>query len=296
MSLIVRGLLAHVVLFDHDRRMLRLVGKDAYARWMDDQAFGVQSRADGLRILNSCGDSLSRLHLTANASKSRILTLAEAERHFHFTANDGIDRIVKYLDDQKDGVSRGSRLMFALCWRNARHGEFQGGEWPKVLKRMYLVAARVGATFLRPRAMRDILKYPTLAARVADYMAGTGGAAQYLEFVNAVWCAPEQVYPDVNVALAEGLVQIEAKGSAVSKIRCTARELLRGRQRFPGWEACAALAPLSDPSIRRPAIATNAPARHHQAPYFASGHRKSCCRGLCFIRAQGVPRSSRRGK
>ena len=121
--------LARVVLFDHDKRMLSHVGKDnAYARWMDDQAFGVHSRAEGLRVLKACGDSLSRLHLTPNASKSRILTLAEAERHFHFTANDSLDRIIEHLDQQKGADPRAARLMFARCWRSARRCESQGGD------------------------------------------------------------------------------------------------------------------------------------------------------------------------
>lgn len=236
--------LAHVVLFDHDRRMLNLVGEDAYARWMDDQAFGVQSRAEGLRVLKSCSDSLSRLHLTPNAAKSRILTLAEAERHFHFAANDSLDRITELLDEQKASGLKAAKLMFAQFWRVARRGEVQGGEWAKVLKRAYLVAGQVGAKLLRPRAKRDVLKYPTLATRIADYVAATGSAEQYVDFADSVWSAEEQIYADVNVALAEGLLRVEAEGPSVSSIRRTARQLLRGQLRFPGSEACAALAPL----------------------------------------------------
>ena len=236
--------LAHVVLFDHDRRMLSLVGKDAYARWMDDQALGVHSRAEGLRVLKACGTSLSRLHLTPNASKTRILTLAEAERHFHFAPNDSLDRIIEHLDEQKGHNPQAARLMFVLCWRSARRCESQGGEWAKVLRRAYLVAGRVGATFLRPRAMRDVLKYPTLAARVADYVAATGSAGQYVDFADTIWSAEEQVYTDVNVAVAEGLLRVEAGHPDVPRIRRAAGELLRGRRHFPGSEACAALAPL----------------------------------------------------
>jgi hypothetical protein len=35
--------LAHMVLFSHDDTMVRLVGENAYIRWMDDQIIGVQS-------------------------------------------------------------------------------------------------------------------------------------------------------------------------------------------------------------------------------------------------------------
>lgn len=262
--------LGHVVLFDHDRRMVSLVGEDAYSRWMDDQAFGARSRAEGLRILKACGGSLSRLHLTPNASKSKILTLTEARLHFHFDANETLDQIGAYLDDKNGGDLRVGRILFAQFWRDARR-QPEGGEWGKVLKRAYLLAGRVGATFLRPRAVRDILKFPSLAARIGDYVAATGTAAQYIEFADAVWYSDEQVYPDVNVAIAERLLRIEATVRELPGIRRTARELLRGQQTFPGAVACAALAPLlilrfadrrSLPTLRRAvrSIATLHPA------------------------------------
>ncbi len=75
--------LAHMVLFPHDERMAKAVGESAYVRWMDDQNVGVASRADGLKVLALIGESLSRLHLTANSGKSKILTLSEARRHYH---------------------------------------------------------------------------------------------------------------------------------------------------------------------------------------------------------------------
>src|SRR4029077_6906571 len=79
--------LAHMILFPHDERMVTLVGEEAYVRWMDDQNIGVSSRAEGLKVLAEAGASLVRLRLPPNAAKSKILTLAQAKRHFHFRAN-----------------------------------------------------------------------------------------------------------------------------------------------------------------------------------------------------------------
>jgi len=74
--------IANLVLFPHDRRMVELVGKEVYVRWMDDQAIGVASRAQGLQVVAAVGASLSKLYLTANAKKTRILSLKEAKAHF----------------------------------------------------------------------------------------------------------------------------------------------------------------------------------------------------------------------
>ena len=83
-----------------------------------------------------------------------------------------------------------------------------------------------------------------MAIRIRDYVAATGTARQYLEFAEEVWSTPVQVYADINQALAEGLLRIEADRSEATTIRRVAGELLRGKRQFPGSEACAALAPL----------------------------------------------------
>src|SRR6202034_1709538 len=70
--------LAHMVLFPHDDEMVKLVGEQNYVRWMDDQNMGVLTRARGLEVLAEVGRSLSRLHLSPNAQKSKVLSLSEA--------------------------------------------------------------------------------------------------------------------------------------------------------------------------------------------------------------------------
>lgn len=233
--------LAHIVLFEHDLRMINRVGDDGYARWMDDQAFGVSSRAEGLQVLKSCGDSLARLHLTPNASKSRVLSLSEAKQHFHFDINDELDGIEKRLEKSD---REQARFDFVRSWPRIRRSEQHGGEFAKVLKRAYRIAGRVGAKYLRPRARRDLLRYASLAIRIRDYVAATGTARQYVEFAEEIWSTPVQVYADINQVLVEGLLRIEAGRSEAREIRKVAGELLRGKRQFPGSEACAALAPL----------------------------------------------------
>ena len=233
--------LAHIVLFEHDLRMLRRVGDDGYARWMDDQAFGVPSRADGLQVLKSCGDSLARLHLTPNVSKSRILSLSEARQHFHFYINDQLDRVEEHLEK---GARKQARIDFAGLWPSIRRSEQHGGEFAKVLKRAYRMAGRVGAKYLRYRARRDLLKHASLAIRIRDYVIATGTASGYLDFAEEIWSMQSQVYADINHALAEGLLRVETGRAEARAIRKIAGDLLRGRRRFTGSEACAALAPL----------------------------------------------------
>lgn len=235
--------LAHMVLFPHDDRMAEHVGAGAYVRWMDDQNFGASSYAEGLNILKHCGESLASLHLTPNASKSRILSLAEARRHFHFDINADLD-VVGEMPRKTAAEHKAFRSVLGQVWRKSRKFERCGGEWSKVLKRFYRLAGIAGARFLRHRAMRDILSEPTLTERVADYMRVTGSAGQYVQFVIRLWMHDEQVYPDVNQMLAEGLLKVEPTTAEAGVIRKIASRFLSGKYKIPGWQRCAILAPL----------------------------------------------------
>ena len=239
--------LGHLVLFSHDRRMIDLVGADGYSRWMDDQAFGAKTKTEGLRILRSCGQSLARLNLTPNTSKSKILTFDQAQRHFHFDINACLD-LVTELPNTSDLEQSFARKALIDLWRNSR--KHQGkGEWGKVLKRFYLSAGRLGVRALRYRALRDVLQEASLASRVSDYMRTILSPKDYVDFVFQVWKAPEQIYPDINIVFAEGLLRVEATSTEASRIRQVAKDLLDDRKifglsHFPGRPGCKAIAPL----------------------------------------------------
>ena len=126
--------LAHIVLFEHDHTMVKLVGEDDYVRWMDDQNIGVESRAHGLKVLAEVGRSLARHHLTANAKKSKILTLAEARRHFHLDLNLRLDDAHARAKQLPKGKPTFIRLLKSI-WHQARRLEGIG-EFDKVLSRL----------------------------------------------------------------------------------------------------------------------------------------------------------------
>src|SRR5260370_35721376 len=77
--------------------MTDLAGKNAYVRWMDDQAIGINSRAEGLRLVSAVGASLANLYLTPNAKKTKILSLKEAKIHFHLETNAKLDALEKLI-------------------------------------------------------------------------------------------------------------------------------------------------------------------------------------------------------
>lgn len=236
--------LAHLTLFRHDDIMVGLVGEDNYVRWMDDQNFGVPSKAAGLRILSEVGRSLAKLHLSPNTAKSKILLLGAARRHFHLVLNGMLDRAE---DTAKVAKTHRQRLRLSKQLRQiwARSRQYEGeGEFDKVLKRLYRLAGFARLRFLRRRALQDILVDPSLADRICDYMRCSGTVMEYLRWTDVVMHEEEQVYPDVNVTLTEALLRLEANQPESYKIRSIAAAFLSGKMPVAGAADCKALAPL----------------------------------------------------
>ena len=231
-----------MILFPHDERISRIVGEDAYVRWMDDQNIGVHSRAEGLRVLNAVGDSLRRLHLTANAGKSKILSLLDAKRHFHFEANRNLDNIdtMRYATNQdREALCRA----ITIAWEQARTLE-DNGEWEKILKRFYRYAARARSKLFVNRARSDIKVFPDLTDRICDYMRYVASPSDAVELVEKLLGDPEQVYPDVSYQLIESLLKIEPPRDVAKRIRELAQRILNEEIDFPGSKECKMLAAL----------------------------------------------------
>jgi hypothetical protein len=237
--------LAHMVLFSYDDAIVKAAGEDAYVRWMDDQVMGVQSRADGLRLLGLVGRALGRLHLAPNAKKTRILSLSEARRHYHLDLNHILDRAesVARSNLPSGAKRRRVRKLTQQVWAKGRQYE-EIGEFGKVLKRLYRLAGVAGARFLRRRALEDALSNPEIAERVCSYMRTSGSAVEYVNFVEKLMGSDEQVYASVNLAAVESLLRLEPTGYETRRLCTLAIRLLRGQLNIPGLDECRAVAPL----------------------------------------------------
>jgi hypothetical protein len=168
--------------------------------------------------------------------------LREAKRHFHLEANSSF----RTIDDElAAGVSRKDlQSKFGRAWQRALRYEGDG-EWEKILKWSYRLAARIGDASLRRRAVADVLVHPRLAVRIADYMRASGSSSAFLEFAQILWNHDEQVYPDVNIALFESFLRLEPRPSTQKRMRAVAAEILQGRTKLAPLLGTAAIAPLA---------------------------------------------------
>lgn len=236
--------LAHLTLFSHDEAMILLVGEDNYVRWMDDQNLGVSTKAAGLKVLSAVGKSLAKLHLTPNSKKSRILTLAEARRHFHLDLNEMLDKaedLARRVKTKKQKTRLGKQLR--QIWVRAKLHDGKG-EFDKVLRRLYRLAGFASLRFLRRRSYPDVLADPRLADRVCDYIRCSGSVLEYINWATGLMQTAEQVYPDVDAALTEGLLRLEPTQFEARRIRQLATAFLTGKTTCTGAAECKILAPL----------------------------------------------------
>jgi hypothetical protein len=224
--------LAHVVLFPHDDRMIDLVGENAYVRWMDDQTFGVNTEAEAYRLLAHVNTSLRRIHLVPNAGKTKILTLGQARRHFHFDLNDRLDKIDKLCDPKGPASSwRKGRAALRDAWKSgtARQGD---GEWGKILKRFYRNAGFLRLRLLVGRAQADILQDPALSERIMSYLRLVCTPPEFINRALAILADERLVYDDARRAVAEEFLRLEPTTQADrTRLRQLAARALQGMTR-----------------------------------------------------------------
>lgn len=84
------------------------------------------------------------------------------------------------------------------------------------------------------RAVSDLIRYPRLSTRIADYVRCTGSVNDYITFVKTVWNNPEQIYPDINLQLCESLTRLEPKKNVAKKLRSIGSDLLNGKILYRG--------------------------------------------------------------
>jgi hypothetical protein len=234
--------IANLVLFSHDRRIVKMAGKEGYVRWMDDHVIGVGSRSDGLRLLQALEDSLSNLYLTPNSKKSAVLSLSDAKLHFHLDVNAALD-LLEHKITKKLRRRQALARELGRAWHTARQHEGKG-QWGQIQKRIYRLAGLTGARFLRARAGADLLENPSLAERISDYMRCSGSVTEYLHFVRTILQHMEQIHDDVGLVLIESLLRLEASGANARLLVRTAGNLLnsiRAKKRMALFAAPASL-------------------------------------------------------
>jgi len=208
--------LAHIYLFEHDRRVTGLVGKDRYVRWMDDQNLAVESLTDARIVVRKLTSSLSEQRLVLNTGKTRFLDAPGVNNFFHLDSNDHLDEIDKKL---KKGASDSiTRAELSTAWSSSLVLE-NHGNWSKILKRFYGMAGRLNEPFLKTRALSDLIAFPLLAPRIFEYYAALQDFSGLLELFSELVESKESLYESAEAAFFEGILLCNIPNDLRSKFR-----------------------------------------------------------------------------
>ena len=221
--------LAHIFLFEHDRRVVKKVGEENYARWMDDHNIGAKSETDARQIVNHLTNSLSSQRLTLHAGKTQFLIPEEVAVHFHLDANTKLnDWETKYKKISLKNSGK-ARSELEELWEEIESSPGnKKGYWDKVLKRVYALAAKVDSTFLDNRMYSDLVEYPHLDERIFLSLARRNKGEELFDLFSKYCEAGESLFEATEAAFFEACLLLDANSGMEERLRNFATDFVNG--------------------------------------------------------------------
>jgi hypothetical protein len=221
--------LAHLFLFEHDKRIAAEFGDSNYVRWLDDQNIGVRSISEARKLVNVLTRSLSCQRLTLNAGKTKFLTPAEVILHFQLEANEELDQWEHRFRTVETNITQ-ARNELTDTWNRISMGDHVGtGNWAKILKRMYAAATKADSDLLEGRALQDLVDYPDqLDERIFQYLAKRNRGEQLLSLFSGYCGAGENLFEATESAFFESLLLLDPTPVLAARIRKFASVFAQG--------------------------------------------------------------------
>ncbi len=138
MDLDAPRLLAHCFLFEIDK-MLDSRSNIDFARYMDDVDIGVDDIASAKLVISDLDLALQTRHIRLNSGKTKILSEAQAVRHFRIAENERLDALQSEIETAR--ASNASlvgqrRSVRSHLRKGLRTGSFSDGNGEKIYKRL----------------------------------------------------------------------------------------------------------------------------------------------------------------
>ena len=222
--------LAHIFLFEHDRRVVHFLGsEDAYVRWMDDQTIGVKSRVQARQVIGMLTRSLASQRLTLNAAKTKALAPADIAKHFWLDHNIKLNKLEGRLEAGED--PRSMQVDAADLWEKLKE---QGttGNWDKVALRILALAGRTGSDTITLDDCRWLLAdAPDRSARVFEYLLARRRFSDYVALFEWFLVSENCLYEDVEANWFEALLRVSPPRDVRPQIKRLATEFVLGSPR-----------------------------------------------------------------
>jgi len=219
--------LAHIFLFEHDRRVVEKVGEENYVRWMDDQNVGAESYTDARKVVNLLTRSLTMQRLTLNGGKSKFLNPQEVIQYFQLDANELLNKWEKKYRKGLKKRFKKARVALKKVWNKILETAIEEGHWDKVLKRLYGYSARCRSSLLDDRMYDDLLAYPSLDERIFESLSKRNEGAKLLSLFKNYCENGESLYEATEASFFEACMLLNAERELEAKIRRFALEFVK---------------------------------------------------------------------
>lgn len=221
--------LAHVFLFEHDKRMVNLVGESNFVRWMDDQNVGAKSKTEARKIVHQLTASLSSQRLTLNSGKTQFLTPEEVIVHFQLDANEELNEWEQKYKGKLSRKAMQAKMDLMNIWSTITNGSSNGkGHWDKILKRVYGFAAKVDSPILDDRMYDDLIEHPHLDERIFLCLARRNKGEELLALFKKYCEDGESLFEATEAAFFEACLLLDATPKTEAAIRDLANGFARG--------------------------------------------------------------------
>jgi hypothetical protein len=221
--------LAHLFLFEHDRRIVAKVGEENFARWMDDQNVGARSKTEARRLVHLFTSSLASQRLTLNAGKTQFLGPKEVRSIFQLDTNAALDAWQEKYHGKLPRLAGEAAAHLERQWKEILNSPASGkGHWDKVLKRVYGLAAKVGSSLLDDRMADDLVEFPHLDQRIFTSLARRNKGQELFDLFTRYCHAGESLFEATEAAFFEACLLLDAPSALELQLRDLSRKFARG--------------------------------------------------------------------
>jgi hypothetical protein len=145
-------LLAHVLLFPIDKYVDKRT-RGAFARWVDDINFGVDTKREARDIIRAVERFLARIELRLNGPKTQVLSRQEAEEFLFVTENLKLTNYQKEIKNSKITAGRVEDLYEDFLFFSRKGPQL--GHWDQVYRRYINLISSTLSLFVKHKQLID---------------------------------------------------------------------------------------------------------------------------------------------
>lgn len=223
------GKLAHIFLFDHDRRMVKLTGEENYIRYLDDQYLITGSRTQGRRIIQQLTRSLSQKKLSLNSAKTILLKPARIGEYFALESHELLNAWETQYRVLNSNNRKPAEQDFIKIWKKIRNLNCPNRQnRDKVLIRIYKNTARLKLDLMEKYALGDLIESPRLDTVIFEYFSVRNRGRQLVDLFSRYCLSGENLFESTETVFFRSLFLLNIDLKLNRRLRKLAGKFILG--------------------------------------------------------------------